>query len=54
MGSQQGTDVLVRAHDDGVLMHVSGQTHGEESFTGRFLVPDDPAVAARVVRALGA
>ena len=26
-------------------MQVSGQGHGEVRFTGRFYVPDDPAVA---------
>jgi hypothetical protein len=52
VGSQQGTDFLVRAPRGGVLFQVSGQTHGEERFTGRFLVPDDPSVAAALCEAL--
>ena len=52
VGSQQGTDFLVRSDRGGVLLQVSGQTHGEERFTGRFLVPDEPAVAQALCDAL--
>ena len=52
VGSQQGTDILVRAPRGGVIVQVSGQTHGEDRFTGLFRVPDDPAVAAALCEAL--
>ena len=52
VGSQQGTDMLVRAPNGGVIAHISGQTPREEGFTGRFVVPDDGPAAAALCAAL--
>lgn len=44
VGSQQGTDLLVRSTDGGVVSQISGQTHGEERFTGHFFVDEPPPI----------
>lgn len=54
VGHQRGTDLLARSPDGGIVAHISGRTKGEESFTGLFLAPDDPALAAAICEALGA
>ena len=52
VGSAQGTDLLARSPQGGVIVHISGQTHGEERFTGHFVPPDDPSVAPALCAAL--
>jgi hypothetical protein len=61
VGHQQGTDLLVKSPDGGLVAHVSGQTHGEERFTGLFGWFEGPynldgqaQVAADMCEALGA
>jgi hypothetical protein len=44
VGHQEGTDLLVRDANGGVVWQISGQTHGEERFTGHFVVDDPPPI----------
>jgi len=44
VGHQEGTDLLVRSPGGGVVWQISGQTHGEERFTGHFLVDEPPPI----------
>jgi hypothetical protein len=44
VGHQEGTDLLVRSTNGGVVWQISGQTHAEEAFTGHFLVDEPPPI----------
>jgi hypothetical protein len=44
VGHQEGTDLLVRDPNGGVVWQISGQIHGEERFTGHFVVDNPPPI----------
>jgi hypothetical protein len=49
----RGTDLLAWAPDGGLVAHVSGRSH-DDTFTGHFGIPEDPALADTICEALGA
>ena len=54
VGHQAGTDLLIKSPKGGVVAHISGRTNADEEFTGLFVAPDDPSLAATMCEALGA
>ncbi|MEO5941049.1 MAG: hypothetical protein ABIZ72_08655 [Candidatus Limnocylindrales bacterium] len=53
VGHSRGTDLLAWGPEGGLLAHVSGRSQ-DDTFTGRFQIPEDPALAAKICEALGA
>lgn len=51
-GHIRGTDLLAKSPDGGVVAHVSGRSKGE-TFTGLFMIPEDPALDADICEVLG-